>query len=34
MHHIALFEEENDPENSTAVKTARYKVKKKNKFLF
>jgi len=27
MHHIALLDEENDAENNTPVKTARYKVK-------
>jgi hypothetical protein len=29
MHQIALLDEENDVENSTAVKTARFKVRKK-----
>jgi hypothetical protein len=28
MHHIPLLDEEKDLENSTTVKTARYKVKR------
>ena len=29
MHHIALLDTENDLENSKAVNTARYKVKRR-----
>ena len=29
MHPIALIDEENDPENSTSVKTARFKVRRR-----
>ena len=36
MHHIVLFEEENDVETGTGVRTARFKVKRisnTNKYL-